>query len=95
MVTLSACETGLGTVLTGDDVVGLTRGFLYAGASNIVASLWQVDDDATTMLMQNYYRRLDTGEPKRHALRHAQLATREKYPHPFFWAAFFITGNGR
>ncbi|MCB1914558.1 MAG: CHAT domain-containing protein [Rhodocyclaceae bacterium] len=95
MVTLSACETGLGTVLSGDDVVGLTRGFLYAGASNIVASLWQVDDDATTLLMQHFYRRLDGGEPKRHALRHAQLATRAKYPHPFFWAAFFITGNGR
>ena len=95
MVTLSACETGLGTVLSGDDVVGLTRGFLYAGASNIVASLWQVDDDATTLLMQNFYRRLDTGEPKRHALRHAQLETREHYSHPFFWAAFFVTGNGR
>ncbi len=95
MVTLSACETGLGTVLSGDDVVGLTRGFLYAGASNVVASLWQVDDDATTLLMQTFYRRLEAGEAKRHALREAQLATREKYPHPFFWAAFFITGNGR
>ncbi|MCB1888498.1 MAG: CHAT domain-containing protein [Rhodocyclaceae bacterium] len=95
MVTLSACETGLGTVLSGDDVVGLTRGFLYAGASNIVASLWQVDDDATTLLMQTFYRRLDAGDSKRHALREAQLVTRKKYPHPFFWAAFFITGNGR
>lgn len=95
MVTLSACETGLGTVLTGDDVVGLTRGFLYAGAANVVASLWQVDDDATTLLMRNFYSRLDAGRPKRHALREAQLETRKTYPHPFFWAAFFVTGNGR
>ncbi|MCB1957743.1 MAG: CHAT domain-containing protein, partial [Rhodocyclaceae bacterium] len=95
MVTLSACETGLGTVLSGDDVVGLTRGFLYAGASNIVASLWQVDDDATTLLMQTFYRRLEAGDSKRHALREAQLVTRRKYPQPFFWAAFFVTGNGR
>ncbi len=95
MVTLSACETGLGTVLSGDDVVGLTRGFLYAGASNIVASLWQVDDDATTLLMQTFYRRLEAGDSKRHALREAQLVTRKKYPHPFFWAAFFVTGTGR
>ena len=95
MVTLSACETGLGTVLSGDDVVGLTRGFLYAGADNIVASLWQVDDDATTLLMQRFYTHLGTGKPKRHALRQAQLETRKKYPHPFFWAAFFITGTGK
>jgi CHAT domain-containing protein len=94
LVTLSACETGLGRVLTGDDVIGLTRGFLYAGASNVVASLWQVDDDATTRLMQTFYANMEKGLPKSEALRRAQLEVRKQWPQPFFWAAFFITGLG-
>jgi CHAT domain-containing protein/tetratricopeptide (TPR) repeat protein len=94
LVTLSACETGLGRVLTGDDVIGLTRGFLYAGASNVVASLWQVDDDATTQLMSAFYRNMTKGLAKSEALRQAQLEVRKKWPHPFFWGAFFLTGRG-
>lgn len=91
MVTLSACETGLGRVSNGDDVVGLTRGFLYAGASTVVASLWQVDDDATAFLMSHMYENFQrTG--RRNALRQAQLETRAKYPHPVYWAAFYLTG---
>jgi CHAT domain-containing protein len=92
LVTLSACETGLGKVANGDDVVGLTRGFLYAGAATVVASLWQVDDAATSTLMTRFYDELKSGD-KREALRAAQIATREKYPHPFFWAAFQLTGQ--
>jgi CHAT domain-containing protein len=94
LVTLSACETGLGKVASGDDVVGLTRGFLYAGAATVVASLWQVDDLATSGLMTRFYDELGSGD-RRAALRAAQLATREKFPHPFFWAAFQLTGNSR
>ncbi len=94
LVTLSACETGLGAVLSGDDVVGLTRGFLYAGAANVVATLWEVDDEATTFLMQRFYASIKSGMSKRDALRAAQMETRKKRPHPFFWAAFFITGQG-
>ena len=94
MVTLSACETGLGKVASGDDVVGLTRGFLYAGASTIVASLWKVDDRATAVLMTRFYDELKSGD-KREALRTAQLATRTQFPHPFFWAAFQLTGQAR
>lgn len=94
LVTLSACETGLGRILTGDDVIGLTRGFLYAGASNVVASLWQVDDDATTQLMGAFYRNMVKGQSKSEALRQAQLEIRKKWPHPFFWGAFFLTGRG-
>jgi CHAT domain-containing protein len=94
LVTLSACETGLGKVASGDDVVGLTRGFLYAGASTIVASLWKVDDLATSTLMTRFYDELKSGE-RRSALRSAQLATRAEFPHPFFWAAFQLTGNAR
>lgn len=94
LVTLSACETGLGKVLTGDDVLGLKRGFLYAGTRNILATHWEVDDEATGELMKTFYNRLLAGLPKREALRQAQLETRRVYAHPFFWSAFYLTGNG-
>ena len=92
LVTLSACETGLGKVANGDDVIGLTRGFLYAGARSIVASLWEVDDAATAHLMESFYRNLASHD-KREALRLAQIETRERYPEPWFWAAFNILGR--
>jgi CHAT domain-containing protein len=92
LVTLSACETGLGKVASGDDVVGLTRGFLYAGASTVVASLWKVDDRATAALMTRFYDELRTSD-RREALRSAQRAAREQFAHPFFWAAFQLTGQ--
>lgn len=91
LVTLSACETGLGKVQNGDDVVGLARGFLYAGSRSIVASLWKVEDHATAYLMTRFYESLRTRN-KRDALREAQLATRQQHPHPFYWAAFQLTG---
>lgn len=92
LVTLSACETGLGKVANGNDVVGLARGFLYAGSRSIVASLWSVDDQATAQLMQSFYRNL-VRMNKSEALRQAQLSTRRAYPHPFYWAAFQLTGR--
>ncbi len=92
LITLSACETGLGKVANGDDVIGLTRGFLYAGARSIVASLWEVDDAATGQLMLSFYRNLQ-GNDKREALRLAQVETRLQYPHPMYWAAFQIVGR--
>ncbi len=92
LVTLSACETGLGKVANGDDVVGLTRGFLYAGSNSIVSSLWKVDDQATGNLMAGFYNALKkTG--KREALRQAQLIAQKKYPHPYYWASFQLTGK--
>ena len=92
LVTLSACETGLGKVASGDDVIGLTRGFLYAGARSIVASLWEVDDAATEQLMVGFYRNLATHD-KREALRLAQIETRATHPQPMYWAAFQIVGR--
>jgi CHAT domain-containing protein len=92
LVTLSACETGIGKVANGDDVIGLTRGFLYAGARSIVASLWAVDDAATAHLMESFYRNLSNND-KREALRLAQIETRRQYPEPWFWAAFNILGR--
>ena len=94
LITLSACETGLGKITNGDDVVGLTRGFLYAGSGSVVASLWRVDDLATSYLMSQFYSALK-GTDKRGALRQAQLETKKKYSHPYYWAAFQLTGNAQ
>lgn len=93
LVTLSACETGLGRTAGGDDVLGLTRGFVYAGARSIVSSLWQVDDLATARLMTRFYGNLLQRQDKRTALQGAQLATMKAFPHPYFWAAFQLTGS--
>lgn len=92
LVTLSACETGLGDIRSGDDVVGLTRGFLYAGGRSIVASLWKVADDSTARLMEAFYRNLEGGNTQ-DALRKAQIETRASYPSPFYWAAFQLMGG--
>jgi CHAT domain-containing protein len=92
LVTLSACETGLGKISNGDDVVGLTRGFLYAGSTAVVATLWKVDDQATSDLMRQFYDNLSRYD-KREALIQAQLQIKSRYAHPFYWAAFQIIGN--
>jgi CHAT domain-containing protein len=92
LVTLSACETALGSIQTGDDVIGLTRGFFFAGANSIVSTLWQVDDTATEQIMVKFYQLLPS-LGKSEALRQAQLAVKAKYPHPFYWAAFQLAGN--
>jgi CHAT domain-containing protein len=93
LVTLSACETGLGKIANGDDVVGLVRGFLYAGANRVVSTLWPIDDAATSSLMTSFYANLKGGKKKAQALREAQISLRKDYPHPFFWAAFQMTAG--
>ncbi|MBW1802091.1 MAG: CHAT domain-containing protein, partial [Deltaproteobacteria bacterium] len=92
LVTLSACETALSEVTDGDEVIGFTRGFLYAGANSIVSTLWSVDDRATRDLMIEFYRRMRETS-KMEALKEAQLMTKERYGHPFYWAAFQLIGN--
>jgi CHAT domain-containing protein/tetratricopeptide (TPR) repeat protein len=98
MVTLSACRTQLGSQSDGDDIVGLSRAFIYAGASTVVASLWSVDDEATASLMKAFYTHLRDGMGKAEALRAAQSDLRrdEAHPqwaHPFYWAAFVLMGD--
>jgi CHAT domain-containing protein/tetratricopeptide (TPR) repeat protein len=93
LVVLSACQTQLGAQSKGDEIVGLNRAFIYAGASSVVASLWTVDDQATSFLMKAFYGHLQRGMSKAAALQAAQAATREKYPHPYYWAAFVLTGD--
>ncbi|HWP42522.1 MAG TPA: CHAT domain-containing protein [Blastocatellia bacterium] len=96
VVVLSACQTGLGKQIKGEGLLGLTRGFMYAGARRVVASLWQVDDLATAELMKRFYRgMLKEGLRPAAALRGAQLELmREKrWASPFFWAAFVMQGE--
>ncbi len=92
LVILSACETDRGQLSGGDEVIGLTRIFLQAGAESVVSSLWKVDDEATAVLMEALHAHLRLGEATPLALRHAQLETRRKFPQPFYWAAFVETG---
>ena len=95
LVILSACQTQLGNLSSGDEVVGLSRAFLYAGTPSVVASLWSVDDGATGLLMQQFYKHLKAGMEKAEALQAAQREVRAnpRYASPFYWAAFTLTGD--
>ncbi len=93
LVMLSACETGLGHDAGGDDMVGLVRGFLYAGASSLIVSLWSVDDESMTKLTTAFYTNWLAGQSKAQALRSAQLALLETYEHPFYWAPLVLVGS--
>jgi CHAT domain-containing protein/tetratricopeptide (TPR) repeat protein len=95
LVVLSACETGLGTLRQGDEITGFTRAFIYAGTPSIITTLWQVNDRASYELMRAFYQGLKAGQPKAEALRQAQLATLQRYPHPYYWAAYQLTGEAR
>ena len=93
MVTLSACHTGVNKVFPGDELHGLMRGFMHAGAPSLVASLWATSDASTAELMKEMYSRISAGASKREALRSAQLAIKEAYGHPYYWAPFILMGN--
>jgi CHAT domain-containing protein len=94
LVVLSACETGLGKLSRGDELVGLQRAFLYAGTPTVVTTFWKVDDRASYELVRSFYEHLKkTGAAD--ALRQAQLETMRTFPHPFAWAAFGLTGVPR
>lgn len=96
LVVLSACNTGLGKEVKGEGLIGLTRGFMYAGARGVVASLWKVDDDATAELMKDFYAAMfQKGMMPAAALRDAQLALRsqKRWESPYYWAAFVIQGE--
>lgn len=94
LVTLSACETGRSVVAGGDELIGLSRAFLYAGASTLVQSLWRVEDGSTARLMESFYRGIGAGLPKGAALREAQCALlTANGGHPYFWAPFQLIGD--
>ncbi len=94
LVTLSACESGRNEVFAGDELIGLTRAFLGVGASTLVVSLWVVQDETTSSLMEKYYERLRDGAAgPAEALRAAQLAIKDEHPHPYYWAPFVLVGK--
>ena len=93
LVTLSGCKSGISEVSNSDDLLGLMRGFLYAGARSLLISLWNVNDESTVQLMTEFYRAWQGGMRKGEALRHAMRETRQVYPNPFYWAPFFIVGK--
>ena len=98
LVVLSACRTGLGKEVRGEGLIGLTRGFMYAGASSVMASLWKVDDEATAELMKRFYTNmLQRGMTPTAALRSAQNSIRQEpqWRSPYYWAAFTMQGDYR
>src|SRR5262249_14287710 len=96
LVVLSACDSALGKEIKGEGLVGLTRGFMYAGAPRVLASLWKVDDESTAALMEQFYRRMlnDRMSPAA-ALREAQVAIwrQPQWRAPYYWAAFVMQGE--
>jgi CHAT domain-containing protein len=98
LVVLSACSTALGKAVTGEGMVGLVRGFMYAGSRRVLASLWNVDDEATSELMRRFYSHLfqEDLSPSA-ALRAAQrdMRTDKRWSHPRYWAAFVVQGEWR
>ena len=98
LVVLSACRTALGKEVRGEGMIGLTRGFMYAGASGVMSSLWKVDDEATSELMRRFYENmLRRGMTPAEALGAAQNSIRQepRWRSPFFWAAFTLQGEYR
>ncbi len=97
LVTLSACETGLGQEMRGEGIVGLTRAFFYAGTPSVLVSLWKVDDASTADLMTLFYEHLqkNNGRDKAAALRESQLKliAGNRYAHPYYWASFILQGK--
>ena len=94
LVVTSACQTAIGQIGRGDEIVGLTRAFIYAGANSVLGSLWNISDEATAVLMKEFYaniKNLDSAD----ALRQAQLKmiNSKDFNHPYYWAAFNITGG--
>ena len=93
LAVLSGCGTGLNAVLGVDELVGLTRGLLYAGAQSVLVTLWDVHDVSATLFMSRFYHHLVDGLERSEALRRAMHDLREQYPHPYHWAPFVLLGK--
>lgn len=94
LVVLSGCATGLNVVTPGDELIGLVRGLLQAGAQSLVLSLWDVHDESTKDFMLGFYSRLQQGQSKAEAMQSAMLELRAHHPHPYHWAPFSLIGKG-
>ena len=94
LVMLSGCGTGLSEVRGGDEIVGLARGLLYAGARSVGVTLWDVNDKTTAELVRAFYRELvETDADPARALRRAARHLRDSHPHPYYWAPFVLIGS--
>ncbi|MGE0885465.1 MAG: CHAT domain-containing protein [Blastocatellales bacterium] len=93
LVVLSGCSTGASRIYAGDEIMGLARGFLSAGAASLVVSLWTVNDPATAKLMTAFYQKLRAGLSIRAALRAAALEIKAQYEHPYYWAPFVLISH--
>jgi len=93
LITLSGCGTGMSVVMGGDELIGLVRGLLYAGAKTLMVSLWEVHDRSTSEFMRIFYTDFRKSANKASALRKAMLNLKEKYKHPYYWAAFALVGK--
>lgn len=93
LVVLSACQSNMGELSAGDELVGLTRAFFFAGTPTVISSLWPVDDAATAQLMTAFYRYWQAGMGKAEALQAAQAEVQKSQPGPFFWAGFVLNGD--
>jgi CHAT domain-containing protein len=93
LIVLSGCATGLNVVTPGDELLGLVRGLLQAGAQSLILSLWDVHDESTKEFMIGFYTRWQSGSSKAQAMRETMLALRESYPHPYHWAPFSLIGK--
>jgi CHAT domain-containing protein len=94
LIVLSGCTTGLNVVTPGDELMGLVRGLLQAGAQSLILSLWDVHDESTTEFMIGLYGRLQSGLPTAEAIQATMLELRQHYPHPYHWAPFSLIGKG-
>lgn len=93
LVTLSGCGTGLNVVGPGDELLGLVRGLLYAGAQGMLVTLWDVNDQSTAEFMKLFYQQVRRNPNKARAVQRAMQALRETYPHPYYWAPFVFVGK--
>ncbi len=93
LVTLSACETGLNKIYAGDEILGLARGFLSAGVSSLILSLWTVNDAAAAELMKDFYKNLQRGASVPASLKLAQNNFIKRGAHPYFWSPFALIGK--
>ncbi|MFZ5516326.1 MAG: CHAT domain-containing protein [Candidatus Zhuqueibacterota bacterium] len=96
LIAMSACETGMASISVGDEVIGLSRSFIYAGASSLLSSLWKVDDLATAVMVKRFFRYLKEGKSRAESLRLAMnFVSSTINAHPAYWAAFNLTGDFR
>lgn len=93
LVVLSACETGLGEIQSGEGVWGLQRAFQLAGVKTVMGSLWKISDEATVTFMETFYKKYLTNSDIYAAYQEAMSTTKQRYPHPYFWGAFTLVGS--